>query len=277
MQAGQRIFVSAENNAYCGWQCKLFYVSAVTRLNHRPTFIVHDSDHGWHRDFHDLMRAGATVHAVPSYAHSVNDIYKPRNTAGSLIHAAEVCQQNEFVVLCDPDMIFIGDPELPNALSLNFYFYMNYDRPEVIAAMQKLNIPPAQLESQKEALRGGVPYVIPAAVGRELGTLWLGAVDAFPSRDWTDIMHAFGLAATMLGLKVTRTDVVDTNLRQSDPVRRKVIHYCYGDETWDKRSFFRSDYEPEKLWAPSIPANDGTILKEILNQIVEAKRFYENL
>jgi hypothetical protein len=277
MQAGQRIFVSAENNAYCGWQCKLFYASAVTRLNHHPIFIVHDSEHGWHRDFHDLIRAGATVRPVPSYARSANDIYKPRNTAGSLIHATEECHENEFIVLCDPDIIFTGDPELPNSLSLNFYFYMNYDRPEVVTAMQKLNIQPSLLESQKEALRGGVPYVIPAAVGHELGKLWLDAVDAFPPRDWTDIMYAFGLATTMLGLEVTRTDVVDTNLRQLEQVRRKIIHYCYGNETWDKRNFFREGYEIERLWAPSIPAKDGTILKEILDQIVSARTFYENL
>jgi len=277
MQPGQRIFVSAENNAYCGWQCKLFYVSAITRLNHRPTFIVHDSGQGWHRDFHDLISAGATVREVPSYARSVTDTYKPRNTAGSLIHATEICNENEWIVLCDPDMIFTGDPELPNSLSVNFYCYLDYDRPDVIAAMQKLNIPRTQLESQKEVLRGGVPYVIPAAVARELGSVWLDAVDAFPSRDWIDIMHAFGLAATMLGLKVTQTDLVDINLHQSKPVQRKMIHYCYGDEAWDKRNFFREGYEVEKLWSPSIPAKKGTILREILDQIVEARRFYENL
>lgn len=275
MQTGQRIFVSAENNAYCGWQCKLFYVSAITHLNHRPTFIVHDSGEEWHRDFQDLENAGATVRAAPSYARSVTDTYKPRNTAGSLLHAAEICNEDEWIVLCDPDMIFTGDPELPNTLSVNFYSYMNYDRPEVLTAMRKLNIPQTQLESQKEDLRGGVPYVIPASIARDLGKLWLDAVDAFPPRDWIDIMHAFGLATTMLGLKVTRTDVADSNFRQSDQMQRKMIHYCYGDRIWNKRNFFDDDYESEKLWAPSIPAEEGTILKEILDQLREAKRFYQ--
>src|SRR6185369_289610 len=75
VRTGQRIFVSAENNAYCGWQCKLFYASAIAHLNHRPIFIVHDSGEEWHRAFDELTNAGATVRAVPSYARSVADIY----------------------------------------------------------------------------------------------------------------------------------------------------------------------------------------------------------
>src|SRR5690349_9576236 len=68
LKPAHRIIVSTENNAYSGWQCKLFYFSAVTRLKHQPTFIVHDSGMDWQRDFHDLVRAGATVLAAPSYA-----------------------------------------------------------------------------------------------------------------------------------------------------------------------------------------------------------------
>jgi hypothetical protein len=268
--------VSAENNAYCGWQCKLFYASAIAHLNHRPIFIVHDSGEERHRDFHELANAGATVRAVPSYARSVTDIYQPRNTAGSLIHAGEMCEDDEWIILCDPDMIFTRDPDLPNALSVNFYFYMDYDRPEVITAMRRLGITQAQLESEKEVLRGGVPYVIPAAVARELGRVWLDAIDAFPPRDWVDSMHAFGLAATMLSLKVTQTDVVETNLDQSEEVQRAMIHYCYGDETWDKHEFIE-DHEIEKLWTPLVSAKKNTILREILDQIVQARTFYENL
>jgi hypothetical protein len=276
MQSSHRIFVSAENNAYCAWQSKLFYFSSVTRLSHQPIFIVHDSGCAWHSDFDDLIRAGATVCAAPSYAQSVRDVYKPRNTAGTLIHAAEMCGKDELIVLCDPDMIFLGDPDLPNSLSVNFYFYMDYDRAEVIAAMRKLNIPRAMVERQKEELRGGVPYVIPASVAHRLGTTWLETVDAFPPRQWIDIMHAFGLAVAKLGLKVTRTDVVDVNLRPSTRPQRKIIHYCYGDNIWDKR-FFIAENDARELWFPRVWAEKGTILAEILAQIVEAREFYQNL
>jgi hypothetical protein len=276
MQSSHRIFVSAENNAYCGWQSKLLYFSSVTRLKHQPTFVVHDSGREWHSDFHDLAAAGATVVAAPSYTQSVRDCYKPRNTAGSLIHAAEMCDKDDLIVLCDPDMIFLGDLTLPGSLSLNFYFYMNYDRAEVRAAMRKLKIPTASIENQKEKLRGGVPYVIPAEVAHRLGHTWLQAVDAFVPRHWIDVMHAFGLAVTQLGLEVSQTDLVDMNLEQLACARRTIIHYCYGDETWDKRSFVEVT-ESQNVWFPQVSAGEGTILGEILAQIIEARKFYNNL
>jgi hypothetical protein len=187
-----------------------------------------------------------------------------------------MCDKDDLIVLCDPDMIFLGDLTLPGSLSLNFYFYMNYDRAEVRAAMRKLKIPTASIENQKEKLRGGVPYVIPAEVAHRLGHTWLQAVDAFVPRHWIDVMHAFGLAVTQLGLEVSQTDLVDMNLEQLACARRTIIHYCYGDATWDKR-FFVEVTESQNVWFPQVSAGEGTILGEILAQIIEARKFYNNL
>ena len=41
---------------------------------------------------------------VPSY---VIDDRLPRNTAGTLLHAAEMCADDDFIVLCDPDLLFV--------------------------------------------------------------------------------------------------------------------------------------------------------------------------
>ena len=277
MRSRHRIFVSVENNAYCGWQSKLFYFSSITQLNRKPTFIVHDSRRSkLHPDFHDLVSAGATVVPAPSYIQSVRDTYRPRNAAGSLIHAAEMCDKDDLIVLCDPDMIFLGKPKFPKSLAFNFYFYMDYDRVEVNAARRKLRIPISKVEAQKEELRGGVPWVIPASVARQLGTVWLEAIDAFVPRHWIDNMHAFGLAVTKLDLKVTRTDLVDMNLDQFAKPRSTIIHYCYGDKTWDKRAF-RGQKQAEKVWRPEVSARKGTILGEILSQIIDARKFYQNL
>ena len=103
-----QIVVSAENNSYLSWQCKLFYYSCVTRMNHQPIIIVHDWGHGWHPDFYGLAKAGCAIYPAPSYRVNKSGYdYAPRNTAGSLIHAAEICAgKSEFIVLCDPDMIF---------------------------------------------------------------------------------------------------------------------------------------------------------------------------
>ncbi len=275
MQPTHRIFVSVENNAYCGWQSKLFYFSSVTRLNHQPTFIVHESGRDWHPDFIDLARAGATVRSAPSYAESVQDYYQPRNTAGTLIHAAEMCRNDELIVLCDADMIFLGGPDFPVTLSANFYSYLDYDGAEVVAAAQNFKLGRARLAEQKEELRGGVPYVIPAAVAGRLGKSWLEAVDAFPPRSWIDIMHAFGLAVVKLGLRVVRTDMVDVDFRPRERVRHKIIHYCYGDETWEKRTFYEEE-RAKDVWFPKVQAKRGTILGEVLSQILEARNFYRN-
>ena len=273
MKPSHRIFVSAENNAYCGWQTKLFYFSCVTRLDHQPTIVVHDSGQRWHQDFYDLARAGARVRGVPSYARSVRDYYPPRNTAGTLMHAAEMCQPDELIVLCDPDMIFVSEPDFPETLSGNFYSYMDYDGPEVVAATRNFKVAKFMLEKQKEVLRCGVPYVIPVSDARRLGELWLQAVDAFPPRRWIDIMHAFGLAVVRLGLKVTLTDLVDSNEQPNRRVSRDMIHYCYGDETWEKREF-ADEEQAREVWFPKIKAKQGTILGEILCQVVEARNFY---
>jgi hypothetical protein len=131
----------------------------------------------------------------------------------------------------------------------------------------------ARLRKHKEELRCGVPYVIPAPHARRLGELWLRAVDSFSPRNWVDIMHAFGLAVVHLGLRVTLTDLVDFDEQPAAPVRRSMIHYCYGDETWEKRTFFE-EAQAKEVWFPKVVANRKTIRGEILGQIVEARNFY---
>ena len=63
-----RIVVSAENNGYIGWQCKLFYYSCVTRTSFQPLFIVHAMGSEWHPDFHELVKAGALVRSKQAWA-----------------------------------------------------------------------------------------------------------------------------------------------------------------------------------------------------------------
>ena len=274
MKPTHRIIVSTENNAYSGWQCKLFYFSAVTRLNHQPTFIVHDSGMDWQQDFRDLVRAGATVLAAPSYVQGPRDFYPPRNTAGTLIHAAGICTNNELIVLCDPDMIFLGMPQFHEVLSGNFYSYMDYDDPRVLAAAQSLGVPRSRIEKQKEELRCGVPHVIPSQIAQPLGEAWLEGLDAIVNRNWIDSMYGFGLAALKLGFRVKRTNLVDTNLRQNARVAKKIIHYCYGDEQWEKRWFF--DEQASEVWHPQVSTRKGTILGELVTQLNEARDFYSN-
>jgi hypothetical protein len=273
-----RIVVSAENSPYLAWQARLFHFSCLSRLNHTPIIIVHDCGSKWRRDFQELADAGAIVSRAPSYRITSNgDDYLPRNTAGTLLHAAELCPaKDEFIVLCDPDMIFVRKPDFSSGLSGEYYGYVNYDRKPVRRAAKKIGIKLEMLDRQKRELCCGVPYVIPVAVAKRLAEAWLQAIDAFSPRHWEDQMHAFGLAVVKLGLRLTLTHMMNHNYWPNAPVDRDVIHYCYGDETWNKRSYFTAR-QARKVWSPAAPAQQGTILAELVSQIREARDFYSAL
>ena len=277
MTDNYRIVVSAENNPYLAWQAKLFYFSCITRLKHTPTIIVHERGSEWHPDFEDLVKAGGTVRSAPSYRVTAHgDDYVPRNTAGTLLHAAQTCaEQDEFIVLCDPDMIFVRQPEFLKSLSGEHYGYMNYDREPVAIAAEKMGIALKLIDSQKAELSCGVPYVIPVADAYRLAEVWLEAIDAFPPRQWEDSMHAFGLAVVKLGLKVTLTHIMSHNYWPDEMLYGDIIHYCYGDDSWSKRHYFTED-KVRRVWTPTVEAKRGTILGEILSQIQEARDFYSS-
>jgi hypothetical protein len=270
-----RIVVSAENSPYLAWQAKLFHFSCVSRLNRSPIVIVHDRGSKWRHDFRELSDAGAIVSRAPSYRITSNgDDYPPRNTAGTLLRAAHLCSaKDEFIVLCDPDMIFVRQPDFSRNLSGEYYGYLNYDRKPVRRAARKIGIRLETLDRQKEELCCGVPYVIPVAAAKQLADAWLQAIDAFSPRHWDDQMHAFGLAVVKLGLRVTLTHVMNHNHWPDAMLDRDVIHYCYGDRTWNKRSF-STTRQARKVWSPAAATQQGTILAELFSQITEATDFY---
>ena len=129
------------------------------------------------------------------------------------------------------------------------------------------------LDRQKEELCCGVPYVIPVTAAKPLAEAWLQAIDAISRRQWEDQMRAFGLAVVKLGLRLTLTHMMNHNYWPNAVVDRDVIHYCYGDKMWNKRSFFTTR-QARKVWSPAAPAEEGTILAELLSQIREARDFY---
>jgi len=268
-----RIVVSAENNGYIGWQCKLFYYSCVTRTSFQPLFIVHAMGSEWCPDFQDLVKAGALVRSAPSYIFTPYDSYPPKNTAGTLLHAAEYCDPDDLIVLCDPDMIFVREPAFLDCLSGDFYSYMNYDHPAAHTAAERLSIPWEAIAERGDSLCCGVPYVIPVRYARDLAHAWLAAVDAFPPRHWTDVMYAFGMACVRLGLPITLTRVVQQNQTPETRLTAEMIHYCLGTDLWDKRHFFLEEEVPA-VWHPTMHAERDTILGEILTQIEEAREFF---
>jgi hypothetical protein len=290
-----RIVVSAENNPYMAWQCKLFYFSCRTRLNQQPIIIVHDTGTKWRSEFYDLAKAGCSVHGAPNYRTAANgDDLPGRNHAGSLIKAAEICDgRDEFIALCDPDMIFVRETEFLNCLSAEFSSFMDYDRELVQEARMRFGIQREELDAQKQKLSVAVPYVIPSALAAEFGRTWLQAIDLFPSRQWEHdqqlkrppgspvyerrhvVMYAFGLTVVKLGREIEVTHLIDHNFWPDEPARAPVIHYAYGDERWNKRHYFTDEQAPA-VWYPQVEAAKGTILGELLSQLRQAGEFYRD-
>jgi len=69
------------------------------------------------------------------------------------------------------------------------------------------------------------------------------------------------------------THIVNHNYWPDAMVDRDVIHYAYGDKRWDKRNY-ETTRQVRKVWSPAAPAEEGTILAELLSQIREARDFY---
>jgi hypothetical protein len=270
-----RIVISAENNPYIAWQCKLFHYSSVSRLKQLPLFIVHETKEALSPDFYEIIRAGGTVRVVPNYRRVPHgDEYPCRNIPASLLHAAEFCREDEQIVLCDPDMLFARDPRFPASLAGCFYSYIDFDRDFVEPARLKMNISREAIDARKEELRCGGPYVVPWEVARPLAKVWLEAVEAFEPRRWEDVMYAYGLAVIKLGLRSRLLHLVDTNHKQLSPLDSAIIHYCYGDERWNKRQYFQPE-KAQRVWQTEASAPRETILGEILTQIKEASDFYQ--
>jgi hypothetical protein len=259
------------------WQCKLFHFSCASRLRVTPTFFVHESGGRWHPDFLDILRVGGIVRHVPSYARMAQGrYYSPRNTPGTLLHAAELYGgADDFIVLCDPDMIFVREPEFPRSLSGDYYSFLDYSHEAIVAARERLGLAALEVESRGADLCIGVPHVVPSADARRLAEAWLDAVDAFtPGALWEISMYALGLAAVKLNLRTTLTHLMGFNTPPDAAVASDIIHYCYGDERWSKR-FFWEDESVRGVWEPQVSAPRGTVLGEILAQLREAREFYD--
>jgi len=273
VKSRQHIVVSAENNPYLAWQCKLFHYSCVTRLQQTPLFVVHERDKDWQPEFKEIVNSGGKVRAAPSYRTPESD-YSPRNTAGTLLEAATIgYNRDDFIVLCDPDMIFVRKAPFLNRLAAEHYSYLDY-RAEVREAARRLCISDVLMQQRKREVSCGVPYVVPVAQARELGEAWLEAIDSFAPGPLEISMYSFGLAVIKLGLRLVLTGLVVTNFRDLDLVKSAdIIHYCYGNDVWDKRQYFSSGMS-SKVWHPSTKTRSGTVLGEIVSQLHEAGEFY---
>lgn len=278
MSSKHHIVVSAENNSYMAWQCKLFHFSCVQHLGRRPVFIVHALNPDWHPYFCDIVAAGGVVRGAPSYRAMANGHdYSPRNTAGTLLQAGLIgYPKDDFVVLCDADMIFLRNVAFPCTLAAESCANLDYDQEPVRAAAVRFGIEHRLLDKRKHSIECAVPHVVPVRSAATLAKTWLEAIDCFEPGVWQTSMYAFGFAALRLNLKIALTRLVALNDEPDEKVgRAKIIHYAYGDKKWNKRNYWHSG-NLHKVWRPSVDAQGGTVSGEIVSQIRAAATFYAN-
>lgn len=272
------IAVSAENCSYMAWQCRLFYYSCVTHLKLRPIFIVHELEQEWHPYYRDIVAAGGVVRSAPSFRKTRNgDDYSPRNTAGTLLQMAEIGYgPDDFIVVCDPDMVFLRPLNLPRTFAAESISNLDYDKRVVRQAARRLGISSDLLNRRKKEVECSVPHVVPVSQARRFAEAWLEAIDAFPPGEWQISMYAFGLAVIKLGLKLELTNLVALNDEQYvDVGDAAIIHYSYGDRTWNKRDYWTREQAP-RVWETTLQFPRRIILGEIISQIQEAGAFYRN-
>jgi hypothetical protein len=272
-----RVVISAEANSYMAWQAKLAHFSCLTRLRQAPLIVIHEADGASLDEFGEIEHTGGTLLRAPSYRVNARGLdYAPRNVPGTLLEAARVGPRTEYLMLCDPDVIFLRPFQLRGRLSAAACGYLDYAEPPVRAAMRRLGIAPGALGAARgRSLHCGIPYIIPWSAAEPLALAWLEAIDAFRRPRWEDQMHAFGLAVTMLKLRLRRRPLADTNYEPGAPTRAPLVHYCYGNALWSKRRFL-SRRTARRVWRPPNGAVPGSILAAVFRELVAARQFYES-
>ena len=273
-----RVVVSAENRPYIAWQAKLAHYSCVSRLGQAPLIVVHELDGAELPEWAEIEAAGGSIIRAPSYRLTPAGVtHEARNTIGTLIEAAAVITDAEWLLLCDPDMIIASAPECPAVPTAGAYGYMHYGTPGVRAAARRIGVSAEQIAAYGDDLCCGVPYFIRAADAAGLARAWLEALDAFEQPEWIDIMHAYGLAVASLGLEQRRSPgLMQTTLDPDAPLSASVLHYPYEAPFWDKKWFVTAE-ESAAVWRPPEGAKAGSVMAEVMRQLKEAGEFYSQL
>ena len=290
------IVVSAENHSYNGWQALLWHHVALVWLGRAPLVVVHGEEPDLAEPYRDLIAHGGRVQRAPNYR-TVNGVsYAARNTAATLLH---VQTDADYLVICDPDILIAGPWPLeqyalsPNPASLDSVAYLVIDdeaRTWLAPACRRAGLPLGKIRRFRAA--GGVPHIVPRGLQHELGAAWLRLHDTFhpldgpnPEQDasqlpWLSLasMWSFLMALHQLGIEPVVTRFCMTNYQGAlDPREdgfpdRPLLHYCYGDATFDKRSYEADRGGRGSVWNVRAPA--GTINGLIASALRAAGEFY---
>ena len=287
--------VSAENNYYVAWQAMVLHYTCMKQMKQAPIIVVHSNDDEELLSPFDLIRRhGGRIQQARNFRGDGGWEYPPRNTAGSL---SVVQSHADYLVVCDPDMIFFRPLPLEHFVLSNnqvsydsvSYLFVNEDN------RAKLEGPSRAAGVELDPLTdrcfsGGVPHIIPRSLQEPLSRDWLECMSFFEPNDpallkqpgvhidWLATMWALTFAIHRLELSVVMTDWSITNCPgtispgQLDNQQASVIHYCFGDEEFDKRDFMDESGAISRVWKCSCSSH--TVNDLIVNAIRETADFF---
>ena len=296
---------STENNPYMVWQAMLFHASCLRVTGQAPIVVVHTNGQPLLKGFEKIRAAGGRIQTAPDYRQIGGVNYPPRNTAASLRHVQ--VDAADYVVLCDPDMVFLQPFPWPNLtladhqISFDFVGYLDaqFDvyQPAVDDVCRTAGLDPLQI--RKPQYNGGVPHVIPIGLQRPLSDLWLDLMETFPNvppcspeipgarprgcssgpqKDWLTTMWALVMASERLNLEPVLTRLCCTTQDGNRPLPAIessgpcLIHYCYEAPGFGKHQYDTLEAAEKDVWQAA--PDDGSVVGNVRGQLRHACEFY---
>ena len=280
------LVVSAENDPYLEWQAMLFHHSCVRRVGRAPIVVVH-GEGPLRAGYRLIEETGGRIQRAPSFRRVGEHDYPPRNAAGTLACVDTAAAR---VVLCDPDMIFLrgfdaAHPE-PDEIGVERSTYLRVNvrnRAHLELACTEAGVRLETLE--QDPIDAGVPIVVPAELRERLARDWLHCIDLVlglplpETLGWLTSMWALVLAVRRLGLRTVTSEQVVANERGAPPPRADpsegpaLLHYCYGDDAFEKRDFFGDAERCERVWQLE-PLGGAGLAERLRDEVAAAHAFY---
>ena len=283
----------AENTPYLMWQAMLFHYSCLRHTGRAPIITVHGDGAELLPGFRRIEESGGRLQRLPDFRRRLGPDYPVLNTVGTLRH---VESEADYLVLCDSDLVFLGPPPLErlsldeDQVSFDAVDYLQVDARRRSFLERPCRRAGVELERLKRFEgRGGVPHVVPRSLRRDLGHEWLRCTSWFVPAEssrgarcelpWESLMWSLILAAVRLDVRPVTTRLCLLNHEGSRLVtaadgRASLLHYCYGDEEFDKRRY-RSEREARGVWGAG--ARPGSLNDLVCAQLREAGAFYGEL
>lgn len=288
------IIVSAENNAYMAWQSMLFHYSCVEHMGFAPLIMVHGGLEPLGEGFARIAATGGRIQRTDNYRYALPREYPGRNKSYSLARADTDAQ---FVMLCDPDMMFVKPLPFERITADFGRDDLSFDHADyLIPERHRPVLEPVCMAAGVDVARvldipvyGGVPHIVHhrrrqrlAREWREMNELYLEEALRFhrrmKSEVWISEMWGLVLACHRIGMTPRFIEFVVNNggnpkLDRSSPEGPAMIHYCYRHESFDKM-LYRSRADAGTVWRAALAPAD-TVNGEITAQLRAAAAYYD--